>query len=83
MTRKELYEQIKYLGLQDEVKKLTGDNYTRATNSQLELIVKKAITKVKPPTNTLTKCTALNKLIEILTKKKILLKSEVNEIMNV
>ena len=29
MTRKELYRKIKELNLQDEVKKVYGDNYTR------------------------------------------------------
>ena len=80
MTRKELYNEIKSLGLQDEVKAVTGDNYTRATNAQLQAIVNNAVASLKP-----VGCEValqFNKLVEILAKKKILLKSEVSAIMN-
>lgn len=80
MNRKELYNEIKSLGLQDEVKAVTGDNYTRASNEQLKTIIDNAVAGLKCNDN--VNNSALNKLVEILAKKKILLKSEVNAIIN-
>lgn len=80
MNRKQLYNEIKNLGLQDEVKAVTGDNYTRATNEQLKAIIDKAVAGLK--LTNVKNSSAFDKLIEILTKKRILLKSEVNVIMN-
>lgn len=77
--RQELYQQIKGLGLQDEVKAVTGDNYTRASNIQLEIIINNATAGMQP---TGGNCNGLKKLVEILHKKNILLKSEVTAIMN-
>ena len=74
MNRKQLYEEIKNLNLQEEVKAAYGDNYTRCTNEQLECIVKKAHEALNP------NC-SFEKLVNILAKKNILLKSEVKEIM--
>ena len=79
MKRKELYNEIKSLGLQDEVKAVTGDNYTRASNEQLKAIIDNAVEGLKCSNENNS---ALNKLVEILAKKKILLKSEVNAIIN-
>ena len=79
MSRKELYNEIKSLGLQDEVKAVTGDNYTRASNEQLKTIIDNAVEGLKCSN---VNNSALNKLVEILAKKKILLKSEVNAIIN-
>ena len=79
MGRKELYNEIKSLGLQDEVKAVTGDNYTRASNEQLKAIIDNAVEGLKCSN---VNNSALNKLVEILAKKKILLKSEVNAIIN-
>ena len=79
MNRKELYNEIKSLGLQDEVKAVTGDNYTRASNEQLKTIIDNAVVGLKCSN---VNNSALNKLVEILAKKKILLKSEVNAINN-
>ena len=79
MNRKELYNEIKSLGLQDEVKAVTGDNYTRASNEQLKTIIDNAVEGLKCSN---VNNSALNKLVEILAKKKILLKSEVNAIIN-
>lgn len=79
MNRKELYNEIKSLGLQDEVKAVTGDNYTRASNEQLKTIIDNAVEGLKCSN---VNNPALNKLVEILAKKKILLKSEVNAIIN-
>lgn len=80
MNRKELYNEIKSLGLQDEVKAVTGDNYTRASNEQLKTIIDNAVAGLKCNSN--VNNSAFNKLVEILAKKKILLKSEVNAIIN-
>ena len=74
-----LYNEIKSLGLQDEVKAVTGDNYTRASNEQLKAIIDNAVEGLKCSN---VNNSALNKLVEILAKKKILLKSEVNAIIN-
>lgn len=42
MTRKELYNEIVSLGLQEEVKKQWGDNYTRCPNDFLEKVINSA-----------------------------------------
>lgn len=80
MNRKQLYNEIKILGLQDEVKAVTGDNYTRATNEQLKAIIDKAVAGLEPVGA--RGSSAFDKLVEILAKKKILLKSEVDTIMS-
>lgn len=79
MNRKEIYQQIKSLNLQDKVKAVTGENYTRVSNNQLEAIINKA--KAAKPKPTKNNKGFFNKLIEILAKKNILLKSEVTEIL--
>lgn len=79
MTRKELYDQITSLQLQDEVKACFGKHYTNCSNIQLETIVNEALANMTEDT-----CPAelkLMKLIELLHKKRILLKSEVKEIL--
>ena len=40
MSRKELYDKIKELGLADAIKKKFGDNYTRVSSSNLENFIK-------------------------------------------
>lgn len=40
MSRKELYDKIKELGLADAVKRKFGDNYTRVSSSNLEEFIK-------------------------------------------
>ena len=40
MSRKELYDKIKELGLADAIKKKFGDNYTRVSSSNLEECIK-------------------------------------------
>lgn len=93
MTRKELYNHITSLGLQDEVKAQCGKNYTMCSNVQLEKIVTGALKGLKAATKPAkkaksdkpkehTSCGGFNKLVEVLAKKKILLKSEVDAIMN-
>ena len=61
-------------------KAVTGDNYTRASNEQLKTIIDNAVAGLKCNDN--VNNSAFNKLVEILAKKKILLKSEVNAIIN-
>lgn len=39
MTRTELYQAIKQLGLQEAVKNLTGKNFTQVSNDTLEAII--------------------------------------------
>lgn len=77
MNRKQLYNEVTSLGLQGEVQSRYGKNYTTCTNAQLQAVVdgvhKSMPTEVGP--------SAFQKLVEILAKKKILLKSEVAEIM--
>ena len=82
MNRKQLYNEIKNLNLQDEVRAVTGKNYTTVSNAQLKDIIDKAVAGLKKPKEEKINV-AFNKLIEILSKKKILLTSEVNAIMNV
>lgn len=79
MDRKQLYNEIISLGLQDEVKSTYGKNYTNCNNAQLQDV----IDNVCKSTPSKTGICAFQKLVEILAKKKILLKSEVNTIMNI
>lgn len=87
MTRTELYNEIKCLNLQEEIKNVTGRNYTQVPNSTLEEIISKATIQLmeqpKKVKKTSTKCEkSLEKLVNILAKKHILLPSEVREIFN-
>ena len=88
MERKEAYEQIKKLGLQEECKKKFGKNFTQCKTSELEAIIKAA--KVGVGTKVKTTKTAIkieepkgsfNKLLAILRKRHILLESDVKEIL--
>lgn len=47
MTRKELYNEIVSLGLQEEVKKQWGDNYTRCPNDFLKKVINSATKALK------------------------------------
>ena len=49
MERKEAYEQIKKLGLQEECKKLFGKNFTQCKTNELEDIINAKKAKVKAP----------------------------------
>lgn len=96
MTRKELYDHIRGFGLQDEIKALTGKNYTQVSNEILEEIVSKVI-KSKEKCDRInskmhskeTQCEchseeewmvdadeAFVRLVNVLFKKHIILKSE-------
>ena len=92
MERKEAYEQIKKLGLQEECKKKFGKNFTQCKTSELEEIIRVAKvgvgTKVKT-TKAASKTTitieesenSFSKLRDILKKRHILLESDVKEIL--
>lgn len=78
MNRKQLYNEITSLGLQEEVKARYGRNYTQCTNEQLGTVV----TEVHKSMPVEIGQSSFQKLVDILAKKKILLKSEVSAIMN-
>ena len=92
MERKEAYEQIKKLGLQEECKKKFGKNFTQCKTSELEVILRVANvgvrTKVKT-TKAASKTTikieepkdSFNKLLDILMRRHLLLEADVNEIL--
>ena len=49
MERKEAYEQIKKLGLQEECKRLFGKNFTQCKTNELEDIINTKKAKIKTP----------------------------------
>lgn len=75
MNRKELYAKIKELNLQGRVKELFGDNYTRVKSEDLANVIA-SVKKVTPKKETRSD-SKVDKLINLLYKKHILLKSEV------
>lgn len=79
MNRKQLYNEIIAFGLQEEIKSKYGKNYTQCTNDALQEVVNKIH---KDLDNINQEDNKLYKLINILVKKKILLKSEVDMIKN-
>ena len=92
MERKEAYEQIKKLGLQEECKKQFGKNFTQCKTSELEGVIKAAKVKVgtkvkttKAAPKTVTKTEepkdSFYKLLAILRKRHILLESDIKEIL--
>ena len=81
MNRKQLYNEITSLGLQEEVKSRYGKNYTQCSNENLQKLVDE-VHKGLNETHARNQQHHFNRLIEILAKKKILLKSEVSAIMN-
>ena len=92
MERKEAYEQIKKLGLQEECKKKFGKNFTQCKTSELEAVIKAfkvgVGTKVKT-TKAASKTTIkieepkgpFSKLLDILMRRHLLLEADVNEIL--
>lgn len=78
MNRKELYKEIKAMNLQDEVLATYGKNFTQCTNFQLETIISGAKDGLKEEDE---ECAFL-RLIDVLKKKNILLKSEIKFIFN-
>ena len=95
MERKEAYEQIKKLGLQEECKKQFGKNFTQCKTNELEVIISAAkkkeskagtevkITEVttKTATKTVESKDSFYKLLTILKKRHILLESDVKDIL--
>ena len=96
MERKEAYEQIKKLGLQEECKKQFGKNFTQCKTNELEVIISAAKKKEESKTGTKVKTTEVTtktatktveskdsfyKLLAILRKRHILLESDVKEIL--
>ena len=86
MNRKELYLEINSLGLRDEIKAIFNKNYTNVSSKDLESVVVKAKKALNPVKYVIPKTVLLNKilqrLVEVLSKKNILLKSEVNYILH-
>ena len=88
MDRKKLYNEIASLGLKEEIKNKYGKNYTQCTNDQLQSMVnlaKAALEKQEkkagsPKGKSIDK--AFLALLEVLERKKILLKSEKDYILN-
>lgn len=79
-TRKELYVEIKKLQLENEVKELFGRNFTQVSSAALnDVITNKTAKKPEKGTKNITK---VDKLVEVLGKKRILLKSELDYILN-
>ena len=92
MTRKEAYELIKKMNLQETVKNVYGVNYTNVSTDNLIKIIDS--TMAQSEINTIEEeweiefepCDLqgkFNTLVDILYKKRILLKSEVSAINKV
>ena len=110
MKRSEAYSKVKELGLQKEIEKAYGRNFTQVSTSLLEEAINKFLAgtkkeekkkkekeetkeevtaKVTKPVVTAPSCDSMKgsiesrfaKLIEILTKKRILLHSELSYIV--
>ena len=91
MERKEAYEQIKKLGLQEECKKKFGKNFTQCKTSELEAVIKafKVGVGAKVKTKAASKTTikigesgdSFSKLLDILMRRHLLLEADVNEIL--
>ncbi len=79
MNRKQLFNDVTSLKLQDEVKKRYGKDYTHCTNVQLKEVIDNAVAGLEPVG--VRGHAPFDKLVDILAKKKILLKSEVDTIM--
>ena len=108
MKRSEAYSKVKELGLQKEIEKAYGRNFTQVSTSLLEEVINKFLAgtkkeekkkkeetkeevtaKVSKPVVTAPSNDSMkgsieskfSKLIEILTKKRILLRSELSYIV--
>ena len=80
MDRKQIYNEIRSLDLQEEVVKTFGKNYTQCSNVDLLSIINSVKNSIEEVKNKSCFC-AFDKLIEI-QRKRILLNSEVEEIMS-
>ena len=92
MERKEAYEQIKKLGLQEECKKKFGKNFTQCKTSELEAVIKAAKVRVETKVKTTKAASKIvtktkepkdsfYKLLDILMRRHLLLEADVNEIL--
>ena len=88
MNRKEIYAKIKEYNLAEEIKKTFHENYTRIPSANLECFISDYVTLhgkkpevVKNEEMVSSGKTPLAKLVEVLHKKHILLKSEVDYIL--
>lgn len=98
-SRAEMYDAIKKLHLEQEIKDTFGKNFTQVSNFELndflesydpltppiKEVVHKYLTDTfaTPPENPQNQyCSAIEKLVQILHKKNILLQSEVDTILN-
>lgn len=80
MDRKELYKIIKNNNLEEKIKKEFGRNFTQVSSKDLEkVVVTVKVTEVHKPVK--PNCDMTKKLVEVLQKKRILLKSEVDYIL--
>jgi hypothetical protein len=90
MSRKELYDKVRELGLADAIKKKYGDNFTRVSNANLEACISSCYDKntakekkaAKPasvvPAKTCRE--AFIKLISILQSKRMITAKEGEEV---
>lgn len=77
MSRADLYLQVQELGIKEKVKEVYGRNYTNCTSPQLEAIIRDyMLEKPKIETKKVEVDRYIDKLIEVLEKKHILLPSE-------
>lgn len=88
MNRKEIYAKIKEYNLAGVIKGTLKENYTRIPNATLESFISKYVNfyckkpdVVKNEGMVSLEKTPLAKLVEVLHKKHILLKSEVDYIL--
>ena len=65
MERKEAYEQIKKLGLQEVCKKMYGKNFTQCKTNELEKIINKAKAKVEVKVNNKTNTISVKTLLNV------------------
>lgn len=88
MSRKELYNKVKELGVADLIKSTFGDNFTRVSNANLEDFLRgfeKKTATVKKVTEATTKETkgtgnAIVKLLSILQTKRVITAKEAEEV---
>lgn len=91
MSRKELYNKVKELGVAGLIKSTFGDNFTRVSNANLEDFLRgfeKKTTAVKKVTKATTKETkktkgignVIVKLLSILQTKRVITAKEAEEV---
>lgn len=77
-SRKELYAEVKRLGIEEVIKNKTGRNFTQVSSECLSDIIDSYSKDVfSTSTGPILRC-----LVKILAEKRILLKSEVEKILS-